>query len=151
MSNDDSNPASSAYSEWKGWSTRAEFGARMRGDDAYFSRELREVRSQVGQVGDVLEIGFGDGKFLSYARSRGWRVSGTELLPEQVVAARGAGFVVHAATEISGLDDASFDVVAAFDVLEHIPESDAVDFLSSLSSKLRPGGAMILRYPNADS
>ena len=151
MSDVDPKPTSSGYADWKGWSAQAEFGTRFRGDDSYFSRELREVTSHVGKVVDVLEIGFGDGQFLSYARSRGWNVSGTELLPEQVAAGRKAGFAVYADTELSELQNASFDVIAAFDVLEHIPEADTVAFLSVLASKLRPGGAMILRYPNADS
>lgn len=151
MGNDDLNPTPGAYSEWKGWSGQEAFGSRSRGDDAYFDRELREVRAQAGKVADVLEIGFGDGRFLSYARAQGWNVSGTELLPEQVAAARDASFTAHSAEDVTGLADASFDVVAAFDVLEHIPESESVDFLTTLASKLRPGGAMILRYPNADS
>jgi len=137
-----------AYSAWKGWDDTAGFGVVAKGDKAYFDRELRNVRNPVV---DVLEIGFGSGGFLAHCRSKGWNVTGTELSPEQVAAGRAAGFKVHLAEALAELPERSFDLVAAFDVLEHIPESDAVAFLGLLASKTRLGGAILLRYPNADT
>lgn len=137
-----------AYSAWKGWDDTTRFGALGRGDAAYFARELRNVRRPVH---DVLEIGFGSGTFLAYCRTQGWNVTGTELSPEQVDAGRAAGFHVELASALPDLPDSSFDLVAAFDVLEHIPEADSVAFLSTLAAKTRVGGTILLRYPNADT
>ncbi len=142
---------SAAYVEWKGWGTPDGFGALLAGESDYFAHELRDLRRVGTQVTDVLEIGYGNGSFLSYCRSRGWNVVGTELSPELVTAGIDAGFDVHSADQLESIADRSFDLVVAFDVLEHIPQDAMADFLSTLSSKVRVGGALFLRFPNADS
>ncbi|WP_315098660.1 class I SAM-dependent methyltransferase [uncultured Cellulomonas sp.] len=140
----------SVYTAWKGWDEPGAFAAVERGDDAYFRSELREV-CRFTEVSDVLEVGFGNGQFLGYCRRQGWNVTGTELLPELVGTARDAGFTALAAHDLPGLPDASFDLIAGWDVLEHIPPDQSVPFLQELRSKLRPHGALLLRFPNADS
>lgn len=138
------------YLAWKGWDDISSFGTLARGDSQYFARELREsVRGR--QVHDVLEVGFGNGAFLAYARSQGWRVVGTELLPHLVQAARDAGFESLPAADLDALDGEGFDLIVAFDVFEHIPPDESVEFLATLARKLRTGGAILLRFPNADS
>ena len=90
----------SGYLNWKGWEARR-FGTLARGDADYFARELR------GLVSDgpprVLEVGFGNGIFLSYCRSKGWNVTGTELLPELVETARAAGYDAVPADQLDTL------------------------------------------------
>lgn len=146
---EDAARAADGYAEWKGW-TPDGFALPRPGDAHYFAREVREAERGT-PISNVLEVGFGNGQFLAFCRSRGWNVTGTELLPELVDAARGAGYSAIEASEMDSLPDAHFDLVAAFDVLEHIPPDHAVDFLRSLASKLRPDGTMVLRFPNADS
>ena len=137
------------YTGWKGWD-QASFGTLQRGDAHYFRREVREAVAGTASP-RVLEFGFGHGQFLEFCRQEGWDVSGVELLPELVDAANRAGFVAvrHDATD--DLPDAAFDVAAAFDVLEHIDPAMTVDFLIDIRDKLRPGGYMVLRFPNGDS
>lgn len=138
------------YLAWKGWSDGDAFGMLARGDSQYFTRELRDsVRGR--RVHDVLEVGFGNGAFLAYARGQGYRVVGTELLPHLVQAARDAGFESLPAAELDTLDDESFDLIVAFDVFEHIPPEESVEFLATLARKLRSSGAIVVRFPNADS
>lgn len=141
--------APSGYVNWKGWDA-GRFGAVTRGEVDYFARETRGAFRR-GSRPSVLEIGFGNGTFLSYCRSMGWSVTGTELLPELVETARAAGYDAVAADRLDALPDASFDLIVAFDVFEHIPPERSTDFLAQLSSKLRADGRMLLRYPNADS
>jgi SAM-dependent methyltransferase len=141
--------AASGYTEWKRWTPDA-FGRLGRGDAVHLSRELRDVEHD-HPVHDVLEVGYGNGTFLAYCRSRGWSVTGTELLPELVETAKAAGYAAHAADELDVLPDASFDLIAGFDVFEHIAPEYSVEFLRTLAAKLRPGGAIMLRYPNADT
>lgn len=148
MASEDSDGAQ--YSQWKGWGGDHRFGEFTRGDADYFSRELRNALAG-REVTDVLEVGFGDGTFLGYGRSRGWNMTGTELSEFQVSLGRDAGFDVHGADHASELPEASLDLIVAFDVLEHIPQEAVPGFLSNLASKLRPEGRMLLRYPNADS
>ncbi len=138
------------YSDWKGWGPESGFAATTPGDADLFRRELREIE-RATTVHDVLEVGYGNGAFLAYCRDRGWNVTGAELLPELRSAAASLGFPVVADTEIDTLPGEAFDLVAAFDVFEHISPLNSVEFLRSLGRRLRPGGRILLRYPNADS
>lgn len=138
------------YTAWKGWGLEAGFGTVTAGDRDLFRRELRGIEKHT-RIHDVLEIGYGNGTFLGYCRERGWAITGVELLPELRQAAAATGFRAVADDEIDTLPEGSFDLVAAFDVLEHIEPEDAIEFLLSLKRRLRPGGCLILRYPNADS
>jgi SAM-dependent methyltransferase len=137
-----------AYTEWKHWGE--EFGVLGAGDAAYFDKELRKVTS-TRRIHDVLEIGFGNGRFLGYCKSKGWTAVGTELAPEQVATGLEAGYDVRSAEDVAALPDRSFDLIAAFDVLEHIPDTGNVAFLRELGGKLRQDGRLVLRYPNGDS
>lgn len=148
MASEDSTDAQ--YSRWKGWGGDNAFGSFTVGDADYFARESRSATTG-HSVKDVLEVGFGDGGFLGYGTSRGWNVIGTELSEHQVSLGRAAGFDVHTPDYVETLADASLDLIVAFDVLEHIPQDDVVDFLAGLARKLRADGRMLLRYPNADS
>jgi SAM-dependent methyltransferase len=151
MSQSDESSGTSGYTKWKGWVEDSPFGDLERGEAAYFAAELSEVRSSGPAIHDVLEIGFGNGAFLSYCRAQGWNISGTELGAELVRAGKAAGFDARHADELDTIADHSVDLIAAFDVLEHIPQDDVVEFLSALSHKLRSGGHLLLRFPNADS
>lgn len=144
----DTNSAT-PYAGWKGW-TATGFGQLTRGDDDYFRREVREIARR-SAVRRVLEVGFGNGTFLAYCRSQHWDVTGTELLTELVDFARTGGFDAYTADELSILPDAAYDLVVALDVFEHIPPDSSVEFLTALAAKIAPGGALLLRFPNADS
>ncbi|MBC7763084.1 MAG: class I SAM-dependent methyltransferase [Candidatus Saccharibacteria bacterium] len=151
MSNDDRGSRSSDYVEWKGWVDQTPFGHLPAGESAYYDNELRAVHVAPGVIRDVLEIGYGNGAFLSYCRERGWAVTGTELEPGLVQAGLDAGFAVFASDRMDKIADQSFDLIAVFDVLEHIPPPAVPEFLLGLSRKLREGGKIIFRFPNADS
>ena len=98
----------------------------------------------------LLDVGCGDGSFLAAMAKRGWRVSGLDLDPLAVEAARAAhGLDVNVGTVESMLGTgAVFDVVTASHVIEHVP--DPVQFLRDCRSLLPPGGRLVLKTPNAD-
>lgn len=150
MAHDDDASASAAYLEWKGWGIEQPFGSLSNGDTAYFTKELREA-TRNSPIQDVLEIGFGNGTFLAFCRSRGWKVTGTELGAESIAAGKAAGYDVHPADYLTDIPEESFDLIVAFDLLEHIPQDEIVGFLTALSARLRKGGTLVLRFPNADS
>jgi len=145
-----SEPELGEYAQWKGWATGHTFGSLQRGDAEYFARELREVR-RAAPVTRVLEVGFGNAEFLRFCRDQGWEVSGTELQPELCSLAREAGFDAHPADELDRLPPGAFDLVAAFDVFEHIDPGSSINFLTSLRARLSDGGRILMRFPNADS
>jgi SAM-dependent methyltransferase len=100
--------------------------------------------------GSLLDLGSGTGEVLLAARDRGWRVHGVE--PERTAAAmareRGLDVTV-AMLEDSGLPERSFDVVCAYHVLEHQP--DSCTFLQSMARWARPGGFVAIEVPNWQS
>ncbi len=138
------------YLDWKKWGGQA-FGTLTKSERSYFCAELKRTGRTFPSGSNVLEIGFGNGSFLTFARQRDWNVSGTEVNAELVDSARKAGFnVAHAAT-LADYPDDSFELVVAFDVLEHIPQESIVEFMLDVKRVLKEGGRFIARCPNGDS
>lgn len=138
------------YLKWKSWGAGS-FGALRKSEKAYFSAEVRKTGSVFEEGASVLEIGFGNGSFLRYAQQRQWDIRGTELNAELVDIARASGFNTTHAQDLSPFADASFDLVVAFDVLEHVPQESLRGFILEVKRILRRGGYFIARFPNGDS
>ncbi len=102
------------------------------------------------QESRIFEIGCAYGLFLERARVRGFEVAGLEF---SGVAARTASqrlAVPIYEGEVVDLDgDGSFDAVAAWDVIEHVPDPAA--FLAAAGRLLREGGVLALSCPYYDS
>lgn len=103
-------------------------------------------------VGNFLEVGSGYGFLLKLMSDNlGASVTGVELskeearYAEQQLKVRTHGTSLDAA----GLPEASFDCVACFEVIEHVP--DPVSFLRSLARFVRPGGCLLIMTDNFDS
>jgi SAM-dependent methyltransferase len=98
---------------------------------------------------DVLEIGSGTGGMLQRLRERGLRAQGVEIDPGLIAESR-RWFGDLPITPVSGTDlpfsADSFDIVLSFDVLEHIPDTDA--HLREVHRVLRAGGLYLLQTPN---
>jgi SAM-dependent methyltransferase len=102
------------------------------------------------QGSSYLEIGCGNGFVLnSIARNRQWkRITGTELHPSALKFARGR---MPDQVELIQVDaraipaTSEYDIVGAYDVLEHIVEDEAV--LVQMREALRPGGGALITVP----
>jgi 2-polyprenyl-3-methyl-5-hydroxy-6-metoxy-1,4-benzoquinol methylase len=95
----------------------------------------------------LLDFGCGAGRFLLAAQGRGWQVQGIEPAQSAVDAAVGLGLAVSTATpQALRAGGAQFDVITAFDVLEHL--ASPVDTLIGLLPLLRPGGTLFATVPN---
>jgi 2-polyprenyl-3-methyl-5-hydroxy-6-metoxy-1,4-benzoquinol methylase len=97
----------------------------------------------------ILEVGCGSGNVLRVlkrlGRNRGV-VEALELSPEAAEVARARTGLTVTNGYLSDLDaSASFDIIAAFDVLEHIADEDAV--LQQMRDRLRPQGRLVLTVP----
>lgn len=140
-----------SYIAWKGLS-REGFGELSPRDRALFDREMRALLgTRIDEKLRVLELGFGVGAFLAYARGRGWDAIGTEVADELVKSAHENGFDAVHADDLAKLPAGQFDMIAGFDVIEHIPQAAIIPLFRQLRALLRPGGAIFLRFPNADS
>jgi len=110
-------------------------------------RRVGFIERALGRRGRLLDVGAGTGEVLMAARDRGWTVQGVE--PERTAAEMAAerGLEVKVARlEESGLTERDYDVVSAFHVLEHQPDSRA--FLRTLTRWARPGGLVVVEVPN---
>ena len=94
----------------------------------------------LGTPARVLDVGSADGPSVGWMRGGHRRVA-LDLFPEGLTPGEG---VCGSATELP-FADAVFDVVAAFDVVEHC--DDEALALRELTRVLRPGGRLLLSVP----
>ncbi|HKE48251.1 MAG TPA: class I SAM-dependent methyltransferase [Rhodanobacteraceae bacterium] len=134
------------YTQWKQWD--GAFAPADR-EARYFAAEFRDIPLRDKRV---LEIGFGNGSFLAWAKGEGARVAGIEINPEMREAARAHGFETFEIplTELAALD-ARYDLVVAFDVLEHWDTDELVANFRAIRALLAPGGLFVSRFPNGQS
>jgi SAM-dependent methyltransferase len=100
--------------------------------------------------GLLLDVGCGTGQFVEAARKAGYRARGLDLSAAQLEVARRRfpDVEVHAGRlrdYAHGMPPGSFDVVTAFQVLEHV--ADPLDFLADARRLLRPAGYLAIGVP----
>jgi SAM-dependent methyltransferase len=142
----------SQYREWKKWD-KGTFGLCNPIAARYFEVELDRAEVDITAKLALLEIGFGNGSLARWALDRNWTYVGTEIDPDLVERAQARGFEVW---RTESLTDAfpgrcDFDVVVAFDVLEHLTIAQIVPFLKEIRRRLKPTGRFIARFPSGDS
>ena len=140
----------SAYLEWKHWSPD-NFGELSTRENADFAALLRKARVHLPLGARVLEIGFGNGTFLEFGRQRCWKMHGTEVNSGLLACAEKSGFEVTGVETLESFPSVAFHMVAAFDVMEHIPLEALPGFLDEVRRVLKPGGYFLARFPNGDS
>jgi SAM-dependent methyltransferase len=134
------------YMAWKGWRPFV-----------YDADEAETFRGELG--GDdltgkrLLEIGFGAGNLLAWARDRGAIVAGSEVNAECRAAAaeRGVEILPVDLGAVTESHRERFDFVVAFDVFEHMTLPQIVAALGHIAALLRRDGLLLLRFPNAQS
>ena len=132
-----------------------DFADLRRVEDSYFWFRSRTkllvamLKKYFPNTQSILEIGCGTGFVLDAFRDAfpRARISGTEIYSEGLRFARdrlpSAAFFQSDARHLPFRDE--FDVVAALDVLEHIPEDEAV--LGQMYEAIRPGGGALITVP----
>jgi SAM-dependent methyltransferase len=94
----------------------------------------------LGRPATILDVGSADGPSVGWMRGQGRRFT-LDLFPEGLTPGEG---VCGSATALPFADGA-FDVVAAFDVVEHC--ADDARAVAELARTLAPGGRMLLSVP----
>ena len=101
---------------------------------------LRRVfEPYVGAPEHVLDVGSADGPSVDWLEGHGRRTA-LDVDPRGLK----PGDVCGSALALP-FRDACFDVVAAFDVVEHVPDEDGI--LAELARVLRPGGRLLISVP----
>ncbi len=135
---------------------RGYFTGEGHGYNDYFGRErdvaMRKAATRLDalatlgyRAGALLDFGCAAGYFVEAARDRGWTAFGVEPSPE---AQRGWSDAVrpYVASDLDALrSHAPFDVIAAWDVLEHLP--DPLATLRALRGLARDGSMFAVVVP----
>jgi 2-polyprenyl-3-methyl-5-hydroxy-6-metoxy-1,4-benzoquinol methylase len=103
----------------------------------------------------ILDIACGTGHFCYYLRQAGYtNITGIDLSPEMVAAcqARGLSSVAQGeALDYLAAHPATFSLITANDFIEHLAKPRILEFLDAAMNALQPGGALVLKTPNAAS
>lgn len=98
--------------------------------------------------GRALDIGCGNGKFLIKLRALGWEVQGVEFNAGAVEVCRDNDLdVIHGDLESAAFHGASFDLVSARHLIEHLPDPNG--FMEEVARILKPGGYLYIRTPSS--
>ena len=103
--------------------------------------------------GKLLEIGCSSGDFLQKASEAGYSVTGIDYSADTASFTQNhhglKNIFPFTIQELSALKpDEKYDVIAFFQVLEHI--EDIPDFIGCIKKLLKPGGIVIVSVPNRD-
>ena len=120
-------------------------------------RLLRTFDEHVAQIeqrharGRLLDVGCATGCLLEAARRRGWEVVGLEISDYAAsYAQREFGLDVRIGTvETTRFPDGHFDVITAFEYIEHV--DDPAGILRQVRPWLKSDGLLVMTTPNAGS
>lgn len=99
----------------------------------------------------LLDVGCAYGYYLDIARLYGWDVLGVEINPAAVKDCEQVSklSVIQKPLTKANFPDAHFDVVTAWDLVEHV--QDPNQLFKEISRILKPGGSFALATPDVDS
>jgi 2-polyprenyl-3-methyl-5-hydroxy-6-metoxy-1,4-benzoquinol methylase len=102
----------------------------------------------------ILDVGCGEGTLLRFLRDQGYvNLSAFDLSQENVelCQSRGFSFVrLHDATKIRAFEGTAlkWDLIICLDLLEHLTQGEAFNFLTDVRDLLAPDGAVVIQTPN---
>jgi SAM-dependent methyltransferase len=103
----------------------------------------------------ILDIGCGMGFFLMALRKNGYQQAlGIDSDRSQIASCEAKNLsVTYSPDTIEYLGDhtESFDLITAFDVIEHVPPAEQIRFIRSIHQALKHSGKCLLTTPNATS
>jgi 2-polyprenyl-3-methyl-5-hydroxy-6-metoxy-1,4-benzoquinol methylase len=131
-----------SYQLFKSWS-----GDPDQSHDRFFAMEMASLN--LSPRSRMVEVGFGEGRFLDFARRTGHDIIGFEIIEDLVHRSKARGHDVSLG-QLSDLRDqaGTFDLVAALDLIEHLTTEELKKFFGDAALLLRPGGFVFLRFPN---
>jgi len=110
-------------------------------------RNKLELISSFKRSGSLLEIGCGDGKLLTSLKGR-YDVAGTDL--SEYAIRKAAGSIDKNKLKVSDIEREAirgkYDIIVAFDVLEHLRSPKAA--IAKIRKSLKQGGILIFSVPN---
>ena len=109
---------------------------------------VRPLPSGIGR--QILDIGAGSGKFLNYAKLRGWKPVGLEVSEIAIKTGKTKyGIDLRPVKDIEQLSSRSFNCITCFHVLEHVEDTN--DLLKQIERLLKKDGICLIELPVLDS
>lgn len=136
-----------SYISWKKWDEDL-FLKYSNEEAGYFEKELGEYLLG-NKIKKVLEIGFGNGPLTGWLIKKGLKVDGVEI--DQTLVSRAKNLGIESFNDLSEIVDKKYDLIIAFDVLEHINIKDLEILFDNIKNLLNENGLFIARFPNGDS
>ena len=131
-------------------------------DDEHYDRQLLmshlcayRLAATLGQGRRMLEVGCGSGYGAYYLAHVASQVTAVDLDTKAISQAQrlfrrsNLDYRVMDARRL-GLSDGAFDVIGTFQVIEHIPEPDLLDFVRGLARLLTPAGVLVVSTLNLE-
>jgi 2-polyprenyl-3-methyl-5-hydroxy-6-metoxy-1,4-benzoquinol methylase len=114
----------------------------------YQKARIEALKQVLGPSKKLLDIGCASGAFLYSVKSHVSECVGMEFNSENVrFVEKKLGIKVHSeGIEATSLPPGDFDIITAFQVLEHV--DDPVRFLKGVYKLLKPGGTICIEVPN---
>ncbi len=119
-------------------------------------KELIETHLTKDKNAKIIDLGCGYGFFLHTCKEMGYKhIEGIDAVQSFTDTAKEkfgltsllvGDFVEHLKSK-----KGTYDVITAFDVMEHIKKEDMVPVLRVIYEALKPGGMFLMRSPNAES
>lgn len=127
---------------------------KLVGDTENLRKKLNQRRfseiSKYSPKGNLLDIGCGAGFFLDAAAEQGLSVYGVELSTEAASKTRQRHKnIFNGPLENAKYQDSFFDVVAIFDLIEHVLDPDIT--IKEIHRIVKPGGLIIFTTPDISS
>ncbi len=113
------------------------------------NKKYRLVTKYVSK-GKILDIGSGTGELLKKFKDEGWDTKGIEPDNDARSFAKNEySLDISDLDELEKLNNASFDVITMWHVLEHVPDPN--QRIETVKRLLKPEGILVIAVPNIDS
>jgi 2-polyprenyl-3-methyl-5-hydroxy-6-metoxy-1,4-benzoquinol methylase len=113
-----------------------------------FGKERVKILQSFKKKGKLLDVGCGNGWFLEAAKKHYNQCAGVEF-SNSLRTWLEKNLKIKTYKEISDVKDNTYDIITAFDLIEHVP--DPKNFLKLMKSKLTKDGIILIYTPNVES
>ena len=134
---------------------QAYYGQRKTVTDSWINRSRLQKVSCISDSKNIvskktlLDVGCGDGSFISLLAAQGWGVAGTEMASPGSYAMKAPNFICRGELGNCGFAMGSFDIVTMWHSLEHF--TDPLTYLREAQRLLKQDGVLLLEVPNFGS
>lgn len=114
-------------------------------------RKILPFISDYSHEASILDLGCGPGYIMQSLKSEGFvNITGIDISEEQIVKAKkkGLNVIVGNVFDLLIKDSNKYDIIIAFDFIEHFNKKELIELISLINQALKIGGIFIIHTPN---